>query len=70
VGTVLALYLNAFVLIVQPFRRVPALIVAAPTQKEPPFVVTQLLVLVLFVWLGRAALKGFRGGPSAMAGGA
>jgi hypothetical protein len=70
VGTVLALYLNAFVLIVQPFRRVPALIVAAPTQKEPPFVVTQLLVLVLFVWLGRAALKGFRGRPSAMAGGA
>jgi hypothetical protein len=70
VGTVLALYLNAFVLIVQLFRRVPALIVAAPTQKEPPFVVTQLLVLVLFVWLGRAALKGFRGRPSAMAGGA
>ena len=62
--------MNAFVLIVQLFRRVPALIVAAPTQKEPPFVVTQLLVLVLFVWLGRGALKGFRGGPSAMAGGA
>jgi hypothetical protein len=35
-----------------------------------PFVVTQLLVLVLFVRLGRAVLKGFRGGPSAIAGGA
>ena len=68
VGTVLALYLNAFVLFVQLFRRLPALIVAAPTQKEPPFVVTQLIVLVLFIWLGRAALKGFRGESAAMAG--
>jgi hypothetical protein len=61
VGTVLALYLNTFVLIVQLFRRLPALIAAAPTQKEPPFLVTQLIVLALFVWLGAAAVKGFRG---------
>jgi len=60
VGTVLTLYLNVFVLIVQLFRRIPALLVAAPTQKEPSFVVTQLLVLAMFVALGRAALKGFR----------
>ena len=59
VGAVLALYLNVFVLLVQLFRRLPALIVAAPTQKEPPFLVTQLVVLALFVWLGRAAVKGF-----------
>ena len=60
VGTVLALYLNVFVLLVQQFRRLPALIVAAPTQKEPPFLVTQLVVLALFIWLGRAARRGFR----------
>jgi hypothetical protein len=60
VGTVLALYLNAFVLLAQLFRRLPALIDAAPTQKEPPFLATQLIVLALFVWLGRAAVKGFR----------
>jgi hypothetical protein len=60
VGAVLALYLNVFVLIVQLFRRLPALIAAAPTQKESPFVVTQLLVLAMFVWLGRAALQRFR----------
>jgi hypothetical protein len=60
VGTVLALYLNVFVLLAQLFLRLPALIVAAPTQTEPPFLVTQLVVLVLFVWLGRAAVKGFR----------
>ena len=64
VGTVLTLYLNVFVLLAQLFLRIPALIVAAPTQKEPPFLVTQLVVLALFVWLGRAALKGFRA-PSA-----
>src|SRR5713101_3653829 len=31
-----ALYLNVFVLIVQLFRKVPALKAAAPTQSEPP----------------------------------
>ena len=42
----LALYLSVFVLLVV-FRRLPALIVAAPTQKEPPFLVTQLVVLAV-----------------------
>ena len=32
----------------------------APTQAEPPFALTQALVLGLFVWLGWAALRGFR----------
>jgi hypothetical protein len=67
VGTVTALYLNVFVLVVQLFRRLPALLVSAPKQNEPPFVVTQLLVLALFVWLGWAALKGFREGQAARA---
>ena len=62
-GTILALYLNVFVLLVQLFRRLPALIVAAPKQQEPPFLVTQLLVLALFGWLGRAAVRGFRVEP-------
>ena len=60
VTTVLALYFNVFVLLVQLFQKTPALIVIAPTQKEPPFLVTQLVVLALFVWLGRAAVRGFR----------
>jgi len=67
VGTVLALYLNAFVLLGQLFLRLPTLIVAAPTQTEPPFLVTQLIVLALFVWLGKAALKGFRAESAARA---
>src|SRR2546425_6839314 len=60
-GVVLATYLNTFVLVTQLFRRLPALMAVAPTQSEPPFAITQLLVLVLFVWLGIGADRGFRG---------
>ena len=64
VGTVLTLYLNVFVLLVQLFQKVPAMLVLAPTGKEPPFLVSQLIVLAMFVWLGRAAVRGFRAGSS------
>lgn len=60
VAAVFVLYLNVFVLLVQLFRRVPALLVSTRTQKEPSFLVTQLLVLALFVGLGIAAAKRFR----------
>lgn len=60
VGAMVALWFNAFVLVVQLFRRLPGLIASAPTQKEPPFGVTQLIVIFLFVMLGRAALRGSR----------
>jgi hypothetical protein len=63
-GVVLATYLNVFVLVAQLFKRIPVLFVAAPTQSEPPFAVTQALVLALFVWLGVAAVKGFRPAPT------
>ena len=55
-----ALYLNVFVLVVQLFAKTPPLAQLAPTQQEAPFAVTQALVFVLFVWLGWAALRGFR----------
>ena len=54
-GSVTALYFNVFVLVVQSFLKVPALKALAPTQSEPPFVVAQLSVLVLFVVLGAIA---------------
>jgi hypothetical protein len=63
-GVVLLLYLNVFVLVAQLFLRTPALIASAPTQSEPPFVVTQLATLVLFLWLGRAALRGYSEGAA------
>src|SRR5262245_31752067 len=56
VGTVLAQYLNCLVLVTQLFQKMPALAELAPTQTEPPFAATQLLVLAAFVWLGYAAL--------------
>ncbi|AMO23006.1 hypothetical protein GCM10027034_45710 [Ramlibacter solisilvae] len=57
---VAALYLNVFVLVVQLFTKTPPLAQLAPTQKEAPFAVTQALMLAVFVWLGWAALRGFR----------
>jgi len=56
----MALYLNVFVLVVQSFRKVPALKAMAPTKSEPPFKVAQLVVLVLFAVLGIFATIKFR----------
>jgi hypothetical protein len=60
IGASIALYLNVFVLIVQGFLKVPALKALAPTQSEPPFLVAQLFVLLLFVGLTILAAKRFR----------
>jgi hypothetical protein len=62
-----ALYFNVFVLVVQSFEKVPALKALAPTQKEPPFQVAQLVVLVLFVTLGILSVRRFRGDKKAIA---
>jgi uncharacterized membrane protein len=51
VGAATALYLNVFVLIVQAFLKVPLLNALAPTQTEPPFLITQVVVLAIFVVL-------------------
>ena len=56
----LALYLNTFVLVVQSFEKVGALKALAPTQKEPPFLVTQLVVMAIFIVLSVLAVKKFR----------
>ena len=60
IGSVLALYLNVFVLVVQLFQKVPTLAVLAPTQSELPFQLAQLAVFALFVWFTVIALKRFR----------
>jgi hypothetical protein len=57
----LALYLNVFVGVVQSFLKIPALRALAPKQTEPPFVVSQGIVLVLFVVLAIVAAVRFRG---------
>ncbi len=60
---VMALYLNVFVAIVQSFLKIPALKELAPTQTEPPFKITQLLVLAIFIVLAIAAAIRFRNAP-------
>ena len=60
VGAVMAQYLNVFVLIVQLFLKVPALHALAPNGSEPPFLVTQLIVLAFFAVFGFAGVIRFR----------
>jgi hypothetical protein len=55
----IALYLNVFVLVVQTFMKVPAVHALAPTQKEPPFLIAQVIVMLIFIGLTIFAVKKF-----------
>jgi hypothetical protein len=57
VGAALALYLNVFVGVAQAFMKISALHALAPRQTEPPFLIAQVAVLVLFVILTIVATK-------------
>jgi hypothetical protein len=59
VTSVIALWFNVFVLIVQSFEKVPALHALAPTQTESPFKITQIVVLAVFIVLGVRAVRKF-----------
>jgi hypothetical protein len=59
VTATLALYFNVFVLIIQSFEKIDALKALAPTQSEPPFAITQLAVLVLFILVTILAVMRF-----------
>lgn len=63
VTAAIALYLNCFVAVVQAFMKIPALHALAPTGSEPPFLVAQLLVLAIFIWLTWRAAKHFHVAP-------
>ena len=60
IGAVFSLYLNVFVLVAQAFLKIPALKALAPTQAEPPFALTQGVVLIVFIALGVLATIRFR----------
>ena len=64
VGATAAVYLNCFVGVVQSFQKVSFLQPLAPTQSEPPFLIAQIAVLVIFIVLGALALKRFHPGAS------
>jgi hypothetical protein len=63
IAAVIALYLNVFVLIVQAFMKIPTLMDLAPTQSEPPFTLTQGVVLVLFIVVAVVGALRFRPAP-------
>ena len=60
IAAAVSLYLNVFVLVVQSFVKVPALNALAPTQSEPPFGITQAVVLLIFIVIALVALVKFR----------
>src|ERR1700736_545666 len=64
IAAVIALYLNVFVLIVQAFMKIQPLKDLAPTQSEPPFTLTQGVVLVLFIAVAVVGALRFRPAPA------
>ena len=64
VTAMVALWFNVFVLIAQLFNKVPALRALAPTQSEPPFLIAETIVMVIFIFAGIAALRQFH--PAAL----
>jgi len=60
VTSLVALYFNVFVLIVQLFLKIPVLNDLAPTQSEPPFAITQGVALVASIALTVRAVRTFR----------
>lgn len=63
ITAMIALYLNVFVLVAQLFMKIPALKAMAPTGSEPPFLVSQIVVMALFVVVTIIAAKRFRIDP-------
>lgn len=60
VTAMLALWFNVFVLIAQGFQKVALLNVYAPTGAEPPFAITQGIVLLFFIGLIILGIKRFK----------
>lgn len=56
-GLVASLFFLYFVLVAQLFAKLPALRATAPTQTEPSFVITQGLLLLVFIGLGLLVLR-------------
>ena len=60
ITSIMALYLNCFVLVVQAFQKIPSLNALAPKGTEPPFVAAQGATLLLFLVLGFLAFRRYR----------
>jgi hypothetical protein len=67
VTAVMSLYLNVFVGVTQAFQKLSFLQPLAPTQSEPPFLIVQIILLVIFIGLGAVAAKRFYPAPAGTA---
>jgi hypothetical protein len=59
IASVIALYFNLFVLVVQSFLKVHALHELAPTGTEGPFKIAQVTLLILFIVIGTLSVRKF-----------
>jgi len=59
IAAVIAQWLNCFVAVVQSFQKIPFAHALAPTQKEPPFLIAQVFVMLLLVVLAVFAVRRF-----------
>lgn len=64
VSALVALYLNCFVAVIQAFMKLPFLHDLAPTQSEPPFVIAQVALLVIFIAFGFFSVRSFHPRPA------
>src|SRR5499427_3419844 len=67
ITAIMALYLNVFVGVTQAFQKLTFLQPLAPTQSEPPFVIAQIAVLLIFIVVGVLAVRKFHPSPTAEA---
>ena len=67
VSALAAFWFNVFVGVVQAFAKMAFLHSLAPQQSDPPFIVAQTIVLVLFIVVGVLAVRSFHPGTDAPA---
>jgi hypothetical protein len=64
ISAVACLYFIVFVAVIQTFQKIAPFHALAPTQTEPPFAITQGIVLLVFVIDGIVAVRRFRSAAS------
>jgi hypothetical protein len=60
IGIVASEFFLAFVGVAQAFGKITALNALAPTQSEPPFAITQLVLLLICAIIGVVGVRGYR----------
>ncbi len=59
IGITASEFFLVFVGVAQAFAKIPSLQALAPTQSEPPFAITQLIILAIFVVIAIVGARGY-----------